>query len=454
MLNDVVTAGRVRARDMILAGPRGVGKTVTVSTFARQAQERGFEVVALQAAAGRAGLVDALIQRAHSRIHAGAGPWQRARAVLERISGASLSVAGVGASISTHASAPQVGAGPDATSLAEALATVADEICKDSPTGGLLITIDEMQVAPASDLVLLAAALHRLNVDHPRATVLFAGTGLPTTSEVLRQAGVTHPDRLFVLEPIPLTLEPDDARHAVVEPAQRFGVTWTADAASAVVEAANGYPAHVQLFADVIWTRSPGPDLITLDDVHAGLSVAADELERRTFGPRWTRMTERQMEFLAALAFLDGRASMAMIASTLGRDRSELSWLRDALIGEGDVYAPSRGQLALTVPLFSRFILGHYEAARAESSIALLSLEQMGSNLAPAPKPVVADDTQATTISELRASGVSEEDIEAWLRTEAALRRTRPSLRTQPKPAIVDHASVTALDAQLGKDRN
>ena len=30
VLNDIVSSGRVRAQDMILAGPRGVGKTVTV----------------------------------------------------------------------------------------------------------------------------------------------------------------------------------------------------------------------------------------------------------------------------------------------------------------------------------------------------------------------------------------------------------------------------------------
>jgi hypothetical protein len=61
VLNDIVSGGRVRAQDMILAGPRGVGKTVTVSAFVDLAKEQGFEVVNLQAVSGHAGLVEATV---------------------------------------------------------------------------------------------------------------------------------------------------------------------------------------------------------------------------------------------------------------------------------------------------------------------------------------------------------------------------------------------------------
>lgn len=78
VLNDMVTGGRVRAQDMILAGPRGVGKTVTISAFADLAKKPGFEVVNLQAVSGHDGLVEALLQQAQTRIAEDAGPWQRA----------------------------------------------------------------------------------------------------------------------------------------------------------------------------------------------------------------------------------------------------------------------------------------------------------------------------------------------------------------------------------------
>ncbi len=237
-----------------------------------------------------------------------------------------------------------------------------------------------MQVASGPDLALLAATLHRLNVDHPSAAVLFAGTGLPFTPDALRKAGVTHPDRLFVLESIPLTLEHEDARYAVVEPARQAGVVWTPEAADSMVEASNGYPAHLQLFAHATWTAAASHDQITLADVETALPQVAAQLERRTLGPRWDRISDRQMEFLAALALHGGRASTASIAATLGRTQQELSWLRGELIEEGDIYAPKRGQLAMAVPLFNRYVLSHYERTRPEAATAVLSLQEMIAN--------------------------------------------------------------------------
>lgn len=151
--------------------------------------------------------------------------------------------------------------------------------------GGLLVTVDEVQVASASDLALVAATLHRLNVDHPAANVLSAGTGLPFTPEVLRAAGVTHPDRLFFIENVPLTLDEDDARYAIVEPAREVGVAWDPEAVERLVQVSNGYPAHVQLFADGAWAAAIGPGRITLMDVDAALPRLGALMQRRTLAP-------------------------------------------------------------------------------------------------------------------------------------------------------------------------
>jgi len=242
------------------------------------------------------------------------------------------------------------------------------------------VAIDELQVAAGADLALFAAALQRLNVDHREAAVVFVATGLPYTPEALRKAGVTHPDRLFDLRTIPLTLDPADARFAIVEPARLVGVTWDAEAASLIAEVSNGYPAHLQVFAHATWTAARGPGEITLGDARAAIPEAASEIERRSLGPRWDRMADRQMELLAALALHGGRTSSAALARTLGRSQKELSWIREALIEEGDVYAPKRGELAMAVPLFGRYVLEHYERARQDSTTALLSLDQLRDN--------------------------------------------------------------------------
>lgn len=68
MLNALSVEGRVRADELNLAGPRGVGKTVTLTAFAALGRDSDYEVVNLQAAAGQAGLVESLVRRAQTRI--------------------------------------------------------------------------------------------------------------------------------------------------------------------------------------------------------------------------------------------------------------------------------------------------------------------------------------------------------------------------------------------------
>ena len=372
-LSDVPAGGRVRARDIVLTGPRGVGKTATVSAFADLSTD--YEIVVLQAAAANVGLTDSLLNIARARIEAGSGPWNRAKRAFERISGASLTIAGTGAAITTRARAAPPTASPE--ELAHALASLASEVRRDTPSSGVLITLDEMQVAAAPDLALLAAALHQLNVQHPDAPVLFAATGLPHTPDVLRTAGVTHPDRLFDVHTLPLLLSEDDARFAIVEPARMVGVTWVPEASELIVRATNGYPAHIQVFADHAWHAAAGPDHITVPDAEAAVESAGAETERRTFGPRFERLTARQLEFLTALAAHGGRTATARVATTLGRARASISDTRDALITEGDVFVPRWGELALTVPMFGRYLIAHYEEARQRATTELLSLEEL-----------------------------------------------------------------------------
>lgn len=378
-LNDVATVGRVRTQDVILIGPRGVGKTVAVSVYGDEARASGFEVINLQAVAGRTGLVASLLERSARGIERQSGPWTRARRAFDRIARVSFGVAGVSMGIEAH-SKPTKDTRLDPGTLAEALADLASEVRKDAPAGGLLLTIDEMQEAAAADLALLAATLQRLTVDHRGAAVVFAGTGLPYTPDVLRKARVTHPDRLFLLEELPVALGRDDALFAIIEPARRLGVRWEPQAAAEVADSSNGYPAHLQMFAHETWSAAAGPNLITLADARIGLAQAHADLARRTLGPRWRSMPERQMEYVAALAVNGGSSTTSIVARTLGRTVQELSKVRDASIRDGDVYSVRRGHIALAVPVFGSFALVEYEHARQAATLDLISLDQMRIN--------------------------------------------------------------------------
>ena len=380
-LNDVTATGRQRAPDMILTAPRGVGKTAAVLAFQDLCQEQGFEVVRLQAASGNAGLVESLLRRARARAEEGPGPWRRAKRTFDRISGVTLPVVGGGVTIRDGRETPSpMRASPE--DLADALAVLASEVRKDHSGGGVLITIDEIQAADRSDLTLLAAALQGLNTEYPDAPVMFAASGLPQTFQVLIDAGVTHPDRLFKFREVPLVLSGEDARFAIVEAARQHHVAWEPEAAEMIVEISQGYPAHVQVFADETWMAARGPRVITVGDAQAGIRAGADTLERESLGPRFDGLAQREREFLTALVVNDGAATTATLAITLGRPQQSLSQVRDTLLTKGDVYSPRRGELALTVPVFARYLRANYEAARRRGSgPELLPLEEMERNL-------------------------------------------------------------------------
>jgi hypothetical protein len=265
------------------------------------------------------------LSEARARIDGGSGAWERAKRAFERIGAFNVNVAGFGAGMTTRGrtdATPAVSAG----SLARALAELAQEVRREHPA-----------------------------------------------------AGVTHPDRLFDTRQVPLTLSPDDARYAIIEPARTHEVQWDPAAADLVVHATNGYPAHLQLFADHAWRfADPSSRTITLRDAQHAVSSAAAELEERTLGPRLERLTDRQAELLAAIAVHGGGATISDLTTTLQRASSTTySRIRDELITEGDIFAPRRGELALTVPLFGPYLLANYEDVRARASVRVISLQDM-----------------------------------------------------------------------------
>lgn len=347
MLSDIGGAGRKRAQDTILRGPRGVGKTVLLSRFQELAEAQGYDTITLQAAAGGGGIVDGILGRAEDRLSQQRPAWQRAKAALQRLGEIKVTAAGFGAGVTVNPANPRQTT-VDPGTLARTLATLAREIRADSPGGGLLITLDEMQVSRAPDLALTAAALQRLNVEHPDSAVAFAASALPNIDDVLRDAGVTHPDRLFVTQPIPVELGRRDAHFAIVEPARQRGVTWSELGASKLLDATHRYPAHLQLFADETWRLAPGPREITVEDVDRGLARAEQLVETRTLDPRWQRAADRQVQLLAALAVTTTTepatdyATTKQISDVLGRAPQEWSDTRIELINEGDIYAPAR----------------------------------------------------------------------------------------------------------------
>lgn len=373
---DVAASGRVASNDLVLVGPRGIGKTAALNTLADDAARLGFDTVRIQAVRGRQGLVASLLSIAERRIVEGSSAWARMRAAFASIAGVNASAFGVGGGISFQRRTIEP-VGADAMTIAQTLAELADAIRRDHPSGGLMVSVDELQMA-GDDLALLAGVLHRLNAEWPQARVLFAGTGLPNTRDEMVRAGVTHADRLFDMLPLSTQLAERDARLALVKPALDHGVTWDPDALDHVLAATGGYPSHLQSFAHATWQVAEA-DRITLEAAVEGVRRGAADFERRAMGPRWEEMSDRQREYLTAVAVLGGAARSAEVSALLGQTTQATSRVRAALLEHGDIYTQPGNRVALSVPLSADYALSRYEDSRAESDQrdALSPLTQM-----------------------------------------------------------------------------
>jgi hypothetical protein len=221
---------------------------------------------------------------------------------------------------------------------------------------GIAIFIDEMQDLGADDVSALCAACHELS--QLGAPLIVVGAGLPHLPSVL-SASKSYSERLFSYLRID-RLDRGAADHALLAPAEREGVSFTADALSALYAAADGYPYFVQAYGKVTWDVAPASP-ITADDVRVASPEAEAELALGFFGSRYERATPAEREYMRAMAALvDGESAMPVstsdVAVSLGRKPSSLSPARDSLIKKGLIYSAERGTIAFTVPHFGRYL--------------------------------------------------------------------------------------------------
>ena len=356
-LNEVAADGRNAADDWLLLGPRGVGKTVLLAELGRLAEADGYDHLAFQAVAHGEGLMASLAAQASDRLDK-EPLWERLTGWL---GGFEVGVVGARFGLDLNHGGPSGREYPrDARMIAKRLSEVADAIRKQRRRGGILITLDEIQVADPADLALLAAVLQQASIHHGASPLLFAGCGLPHTFAALKAAGVTHPDRLFRVETLPVALDEPDAKLALVGPAQSKGVHWEPAALERAVLFTKGYPAHLQLLAAEAWKRAPGPEQLRLVDVEAAIPTVAQRLETATLEPRWDELGDRSREYLVAVAICGPDARTAEVAAVLDRTQKQLSGVRADLIREGDLVAARHGRIQFASPLFANYVRTRY----------------------------------------------------------------------------------------------
>lgn len=344
------------ARSVMLVGLRGVGKTVLLNRLHREAEERGFATVLLEAPEKRS--LPALLVPAMraallklDRLAAGGDLAKRAlRALGGFVQAMKLKYDDIEFGIDLGLE-PGVADSGDLDADLISLFQAVGEAARERQTVTVLF-IDELQYVPEAQLAALITALHRCA--QLQLPVTMVGAGLPQLVGQMGRAK-SYAERLFEFVQVGPLAE-SDARQAITAPAQRFGVQYEEGALREIVRQTQGYPYFLQEWGKHSWTcalQSP----ITLADVHEATQQALAELDASFFRVRLDRLTPSEKRYLRAMAELGpGPHRSGDIAHILGREVRTVAPTRAKLIDKGMIYSPAHGDTGFTVPLFDAYM--------------------------------------------------------------------------------------------------
>ncbi len=335
-------------RPTLLAGARGVGKTVLLAEAAAIAGSRfGWPRVHVEMRPETPftpDLIDAVRRATELLEQPPARRTLRAESVTVR-----AGVPGVGGEVRFARTAnTQDDPTPALRPALTGLAALANRL-----GSGVVITLDEAHLAARRELAALAALLQEGTGERWPAVVVLAGLPLmraPEHSVTYLERGAWHELGM---------LSREDTMRALRRPAEAAGRPLDDDAALILAEASGGYPFAVQLYGHYAWRASTGRDRINLAAANAALPRAHEELERGLYAARWTAASPSQKRYLAAVATVaaTGAPTTARaLTDELGRTPKQLSTVRDDLIKQGTLTVEG-DELRFTIPGMSAFVL-------------------------------------------------------------------------------------------------
>ena len=348
---EVAALDRRTPRPTLLAGTRGVGKTVMLGQAGAIAGERfGWPRVHVETRPNTAfapDLIDAATRARELIEQPAAKRSLRAESLTLR-----AGLAGVGGEVRFARASdgrPDLDPAPALRSALVSLVAIAVE--RDS---GFVLTLDEAHLATRSELAALAALLQEGTGERWPMVVVIAGLAQmrsPERSVTYLERGNWHELGL---------LGRDDAMRALQRPAAAAGRPMDEDAAALLAHASGGYPYAIQLYGHHAWRASAEHERIDRAAAEAALPRAARELARGLYAARWTAASPAQRDYLAAVAELgkDGKAVTGRsVAEQLGRAPKQLSSVRDDLIKAGTLTAEAQ-ELRFTIPGMGDYVLG------------------------------------------------------------------------------------------------
>lgn len=345
------------AKSVLLVGLRGVGKTVLLEQMRMDAESSGVTTLKIEAPENRS--LPALL----------APQLRLALLKLSRIEAAKdyairglRALTGFAKKLKITYSDIEVGFDYDAEpgladngDLEGDLGALFEEVGRTARSANTIavLFIDELQYVEEDQMAALIAALHRCS--QAKLPITLVGAGLPQLRGRIGKAK-SYAERLFdfpVIGPLPR----EDAREAIVRPAEQEGVYFTDEAVETIVDQTRGYPYFLQEWGKHAWDVA---DVSPIDesDIATASTHTIAALDESFFRVRFDRLTPAEKDYLRGMADLGpGPHRSGDIAERLKKRVQTCAPIRSSLIAKGMVWSPTHGDTAFTVPLFDEFMV-------------------------------------------------------------------------------------------------
>lgn len=367
-LAPVVAYGEKADAQMILHGPRGIGKTSVMAAAAEEAKQHGF-VVAWTSCHRQEPFLADLAQAIERELRrADVLPSNdRWRTTVDRVAleVGVPEVAKLSAEVRRGTRPlPPTGAVTALEDLLHDAAAAAAGTTSHGVGVGLLVAIDELHAGAPGEMAILVSASQNLNRERELNPLAIMGAGLPSTLGILTSAATFGERSRWLGLP---ELEDAELAAAIVEPAAALGVRWDPTAVQMVLAASHHYPHFVQMMGNAVWhaARPERGAAITVENARAGIRAGAAEVSD-LHRARWGSLTPAEKRIVTAMAELghDACVSRGAVEQAVG---SDISTYRARLLDKAVVEDVERGQLRFTLPGFAAFVLAEGDLGVASS---------------------------------------------------------------------------------------
>jgi hypothetical protein len=342
------------SKSLIVVGLRGVGKTVLLVRFQRQAEILGFQSSLIEAHEGKSlpELVVPALRKVLFSLSLTAAAGDKGRRALRALRSfmGTVKISWNDMELGIEPVPGTADSGDLENDLCDLFLAVGEAAAEKDTA--VALCIDEMQYLSEKEFSALIMAVHK--VSQLNLPLVIVGAGLP---QILGLAGESksYSERLFDYPRVG-ALNDLDAAQALVQPARQMGVAYDDDAVAKIIAVTKGYPYFLQQWGYEVWNLAKSSP-IRLSDVEQATTQAIAALDESFFRVRFDRCTPSEKRYMRALADLgEGAKRSGDVADRLGVKVTSIGPTRSKLIAKGMIYSPQHGETAFTVPLFDDYM--------------------------------------------------------------------------------------------------